>query len=152
MRTGRPTVAIVLTEAEQQHLTVARRVRVSPATVGRWRTRFARDRVDGLLDEPRPGTPRTVTDAQVEQVVITTLETTPAGATHWSTRSLARATGLSRMTVSRIWRAFGLRPHRSETFKLASLASLGARSTSHRDPNLYHEPLGQDTSGHALRG
>ena len=149
MRTGRPTVAIVLTEAERQHLesiarrsrtapqlarrarivlccaagqnnkTVARRLRLSPATVGKWRRRFSRDRVDGLLDEPRPGTPRTVTDAQVEHVVITTLETTPAGATHWSTRSLARATGLSRMTVSRIWRAFGLSPHRSETFKLS---------------------------------
>ena len=105
--------------AGQNNKTVARRLRLSPATVGKWRTRFARDRVDGLLNEPRPGTPRTVTDAQVEQVVITTLETTPPGARHWSTRALARATGLSCMTVSRIWRAFGLRPHRSETFKLA---------------------------------
>ena len=67
----------------------------------------------------RPGAPRTVTDDQVEQVVITTLEATPPGATHWSTRSLARTTGLSRMTISRIWHAFGLRPHRSETFKLS---------------------------------
>ena len=149
MRTGRPTVAIVLTEDERQHLeslarrsrtvpqlarrarivlgcaagqnnkTVARRLRLSPATVGKWRTRFARGRFDGLLDEPRPGAPRTVTDDQVEQVVVTTLEATPPGATHWSTRSLARKTGLSRMTISRIWRAFGLRPHRSETFKLS---------------------------------
>ena len=149
MRTGRPTVAIVLTDAERKHLeslarrsrtspqlarrarvvlacaaghnnqTVARRLRLSPATVGKWRVRFARDRVDGLLDEPRPGAPRTVTDDQVEQVVITTLEATPPGATHWSTRSLARTTGLSRMTISRIWHAFGLRPHRSETFKLS---------------------------------
>ena len=68
---------------------VAKRVRVSPATVGTWRARFLRDRLDGLLDEPRPGAPRTVTDAQVERVVIVTLETTPPGATHWSTRSLA---------------------------------------------------------------
>ena len=149
MRTGRPTVAIVLTDAERKHLeslarrsrtspqvarrarvvlacaaghnnqTVARRLRLSPATVGKWRVRFARDRADGLLDEPRPGAPRTVTDDQVEQVVITTLEATPPGATHWSTRSLARTTGLSRMTISRIWHAFGLRPHRSETFKLS---------------------------------
>ena len=88
-------------------------------TVGKWRARFVRDRVDGLLDEPRPGAPRTVTDAQVEQVVVATLETTPPGATHWSTRSLARGTGLSRMTINRIWRAFGLRPHRNETFKLS---------------------------------
>ena len=99
--------------------TVAKRLRLSPATVGKWRARFVRDRVDGLLDEPRPGAPRTVTDAQVERVVMETLETTPRGATHWSTRSLARATGLSRMTISRIWHAFGLRPHRSETFKLS---------------------------------
>ena len=105
--------------AGQNNKTVARRLRLSPATVGKWRTRFARDGVDGLLDEPRPGTPRTVTDAQVEQVVITTLETAAAGATHWSIRSLGRASGLSRMTVSRIGRAFGLRSHRSETFKLS---------------------------------
>ena len=149
MRLGRPTVAVILTEAERMQLeslarrsrtaaqvarrarvvlacaaghdnkTVARRLRLSPATVGKWRARFVRDRVEGLLDEPRPGAPRTVTDAQVEQVVITTLETTPPGATHWSTRSLAKATSLSRMTISRIWHAFGLRPHRSETFKLS---------------------------------
>ena len=149
MRTGRPTVAVVLTEAERMHLeslarrsrtapqlarrarivlacaagnnnkTVARRMRLTPATVGKWRSRFLRDRLDGLLDEPRPGAPRTVTDEQVEQVVVATLETTPPGATHWSTRSLARTTGLSRMTINRIWRAFGLRPHRSETFKLS---------------------------------
>ena len=105
--------------AGQNNKMVARRVRVSPATVGKWRTRFDRDRVDGLLDEPRLGTPRTVTDAQVEQVVVTTLETTPAGATHWSTPLARTRDRPSRMTVSRIWRAFGLRPHRSETFKLS---------------------------------
>ena len=105
--------------AGNNNKTVARRMRLTPATVGKWRARFLRDRIDGLLDEPRPGAPRTITDEQVEQVVVTTLETTPPGATHWSTRSLARATGLSRMTINRIWRAFGLRPHRSETFKLS---------------------------------
>ena len=85
--------------AGHNNQTVARRLRLSPATVGKWRVRFARDRVDGLLDEPRPGAPRTVTDDQVEQVVITTLEATPPGATHWSTRSLARTTGLSLRAV-----------------------------------------------------
>ena len=104
--------------AGHNNQTVARRLRLSPATVGQWRVRFARDRLDRLLDEPRPGAPRTVTDDQVEQVVITTREATPPGATRWGTRSLARTTGLSRMTISRIWHAFGLRPHRSETFKL----------------------------------
>ena len=149
MRTGRPTVAVVLTEAERMELeslarrsrtspqlerrprvvlacaaghnnkSVARRLRLTQATVGKWRKRFVRDRVGGLLDEPRQGAPRKVTDAQVEQVVVTTLETTPPGAAHWSTRSLARATGLSRMNISRVWRAFGLRPHGSENFKLS---------------------------------
>jgi transposase len=87
--------------------------------VGKWRCRFLKARLEGLYDEPRPGAPRKVTDDQVERVVIQTLESTPRGETHWSTRGLAKATGLSRMTVSRIWHAFGLQPHRSETFKLS---------------------------------
>jgi transposase len=87
--------------------------------VGKWRARFARARLEGLYDEPRPGAPRKVSDEQVEQVVIQTLESTPRGETHWSTRGLAKATGLSRMTISRIWRAFGLQPHRRDTFKLS---------------------------------
>jgi transposase len=98
---------------------VARQVRVTPGTVSKWRARFVADRFAGLLDEPRPGAPRQVTDAQVEQVVVRTLEATPRAATHWSTRGMAQVTGLSRMTISRIWRAFGLQPHRSETFKLS---------------------------------
>jgi transposase len=98
---------------------VARRLRLAPATVGQWRRRFLEHRVAGLFDEPRPGAPRQITDAQIEAVVIRTLESTPRGATHWSTREMARATGLSAMTISRIWRAFGLQPHRSETFKLS---------------------------------
>jgi transposase len=92
---------------------------VSPTTVCKWRTRFLRDRLDGPFDEPRPGTPRQITDGQIEQVVIRTLETTPPGATHWSLRGMASANGLSHTTVSRIWHAFGLQPHRSETFKLS---------------------------------
>jgi transposase len=77
------------------------------------------ERLDGLFDEPRPGAPRTITDDQVEQVVIRTLETTPRGATHWSVRDMAKASGVSRSSVNRIWRAFALQPHRSETFKLS---------------------------------
>src|SRR5829696_4859849 len=93
---------------------VARRLHVTPATVGKWRGRFIEQRLDGLYDEPRPGAMRTVTDDQVEQVIIRTLETTPRGATHWSTRDMARAVGLSRMAIHRIWHTFGLQPHRSE--------------------------------------
>lgn len=98
---------------------VARKLRLTPQTVGRWRSRFVEHRAEGLHDEPRPGAPRQIDDAQVEDVVIRTLESTPRGATHWSVRSMAKATGLSRMTVSRIWKAFGLQPHRTETFKLS---------------------------------
>lgn len=98
---------------------VARQVRVRQQTVGKWRSRFLIKGLEGLLDEPRPGTPRRVTDADVEKVLTTTLESLPRDATHWSTRSLAQQSGLSRSTISRIWRAFGLQPHRSETFKLS---------------------------------
>src|SRR5262249_31123194 len=112
---------IILACAESRETTaVARRLHVSPTTVCKWRARFLQDRLDGLFDEPRPGAPRQITDAQVEDVVIRTLETPPAGATHWSLRDMAKASGLSRMTVSRIWGAFGLQPHRSDTFKLSN--------------------------------
>ena len=97
---------------------MAKKLRVSPQMVGRWRARFVTRRVDGLLDEPRPGAPRTITDDTVEAVIVRTLETTPDGATHWSTRTLAKATGLSHGTIARIWRAFGLQPHRTKTFTL----------------------------------
>src|SRR5437773_1949272 len=149
MRTGRPKQPLILTEEEQDRLqslahqarsqpllarrarlvlacaegldnkTVARKVRASRGMVGKWRSRFLKARLEGLYDEPRPGAPRKVSDARVEQVVIQTLESTPRGETHWSTRGLAKATGLSRMTISRIWRAFGLQPHRTDTFKLS---------------------------------
>ncbi|HEX5247718.1 MAG TPA: IS630 family transposase [Gaiellaceae bacterium] len=88
-------------------------------TVSRWRGRFARRRLDGLHDEPRPGKPRSISDADVERVIVKTLEEQPKDATHWSTRSMAAATGMSQSAVSRIWRAFGLKPHRSESFKLS---------------------------------
>ncbi len=102
------------------HGVLAEALGVHRATVGVWRTRFAARRLAGLQDDPRVGAPRTVSDADVERAVATTLEQTPANATHWSTRGLAKAVGLSQTTVVRIWRAFGLQPHRSETFKLST--------------------------------
>ena len=99
---------------------VADELRVSNATVGRWRSRFIARGPAGLLDEQRCGAPRRVSDAQVEEVVVRTLETTPRDATHWSTRGMATASGLSDTTVLRIWHAFGLQPHRSDTFKLSN--------------------------------
>ena len=149
MRTGRPLAPISVTEEQRSTLenwarrpktaqalalrakiilacvegkpngVVARITRVRQQTVGKWRSRFLSKGLEGLLDEPRPGTPRRVSDADVERVVTTTLESLPRDATHWSTRSLAGQCGLSRSTISRIWRAFGLQPHRSETFKLS---------------------------------
>src|SRR5712692_6367356 len=98
---------------------VAGKLQLRIQTVGKWRQRFVDRRLDGLLDEPRPGTPRKVSDAEVERVLTMTLESTPKDATHWSTRSLAAQCGLSRSTVSRIWHAFSLQPHRAETFKLS---------------------------------
>jgi len=99
---------------------VAQRLHVTPATVGKWRGRFVQHRLDGLYDEPRPGAPRTITDEQVELVIIRTLETTPRGATHWSVRDMAKAVGMSRMAINRIWHTFRLQPHRTETFKLSN--------------------------------
>jgi transposase len=98
---------------------VAREQRLTKQTVGKWRSRFLTARLDGLLDEPRPGAPRRISDAQVEQMVTLTLEAKPRAATHWSTRAMAARGGLSQSTVSRIWRAFGRQPHRTEAFKLS---------------------------------
>jgi transposase len=146
---GRPTAQVVLSEEERETLerwarrpksaqalalrcrivlaaaagetntAIAARLGCNPATVGKWRTRFAARRLDGLHDEPRPGKPRTISDQDVERVIAATLEETPVDATHWSTRSLAQATGMSQSAVSRIWRAFGLKPHLTESFKLS---------------------------------
>ena len=93
---------------------------INQVTVGKWRARFCENRLDGLHDEPRPGGPRTILDADVERVLTKTLEETPRGATHWSTRSMAAATGMSQSAVSRIWRAFALKPHQLESFKLST--------------------------------
>ena len=99
---------------------MAAELRVCVDTVGKWRSRFLERRLDGLLDQPRSGRPRMIDDADVERVIALTLETTPKDATHWSTRSMARLSGLSHNTVSRIWHAFALQPHRTETFKLSA--------------------------------
>lgn len=99
---------------------VASELGVHAATVGKWRRRFVAEGLDGLLDEPRPGAPRRISDEQVELVLTKTLEQQPVDATHWSTRSMAAATGLSQSAISRIWRAFALQPHRIETFKISS--------------------------------
>jgi transposase len=111
---------IILACAEgKNNTTVAERLRITKQMVGKWRTRFLNKRLDGLLDEPRPGTPRRLSDVEVERVLTMTLESTPKNATHWSTRSLAASCGLSRSSVHRVWRAFALAPHRSESFKLS---------------------------------
>src|SRR5947207_5073016 len=111
---------IVLAAAEGlKNTEIAERLGITRGMAAKWRSRFAEYRLDGLVDEPRPGRPRTIDDAKVEEVIVRTLETTPKNATHWSTRSLAAQVGLSQSAVSRIWRAFGLQPHRSETWKLS---------------------------------
>ena len=101
------------------HREIARELGIDRNTVAKWRSRFVEHRLDGLTDEPRPGRPRTVTDEQVEEVIVRTLETTPKDATHWSTRSMAREVGLTQSAVHRIWKAFGLQPHRQQTWKLS---------------------------------
>jgi len=103
----------------QSNTDVARQFRVTKQMVGKWRSRFVEKGVNGLLDEPRPGTPKRLSDADVERVLAMTLESVPEDATHWSTRSMAEASGLSHMSVHRIWQAFALAPHRTETFKLS---------------------------------
>ncbi len=111
---------IVLACAEGKTNTeVSAALRLCKQTVGKWRGRFVTQRLDGLLDEPRPGAPRQTSDAEVERLITLTLESTPSNATHWSTRLMAQRCGMSQSAVSRIWRAFALQPHRSETFKLS---------------------------------
>jgi AcrR family transcriptional regulator/transposase len=148
-RRGRPTVPILLSDDERQALErwarqrtssqalalrsrivlacaeglsnveAGKRLGVHPATVGKWRGRFAQRRLAGLVDEPRPGAPRTITDEQVAEVITTTMEAAPTDATHWSTRAMARATGMSQTAISRIWRASGLKPHLDAAWKLS---------------------------------
>ena len=111
---------IVLAAADgQSSQEIAARLGCTASTVGKWRGRFARRGFDGLHDEPRPGKPRSIGDDRIERVIVKTLEEQPSDATHWSTRSMAQATGMSQSAISRIWRAFGLRPHQTESFKLS---------------------------------
>jgi hypothetical protein len=154
-RTGRPKAPLILTDDEHQTLErwsrraksaqalalrcrivlgcatgatnkqVATDLGVSLPTVGKWRSRFVARRLEGLVDEPRPGAPRTITDEQVEAVVVATLEETPEGATHWSRASMAKRSGLSKSTVGRIWKAFRLKPHLTEGFKLSGDPQFG---------------------------
>jgi transposase len=149
MRTGRPKQPLMLSEEDRQRLeslahrsrsqpllarrarvvlacgegldnkAAAKKLRCSLGMVGKWRSRFLQAGLEGLYDEPRPGSPRKIDDEQIEKIIIQTLESTPRGQTQWSTRELAKVTGLSHSTISRIWRAFGLQPHRVETFKLS---------------------------------
>jgi transposase len=150
MRTGRPKASLVLTDDERAKLqswanrptsaqrlalrarivlacsagtdnkVVAQNLRITPQTVAKWRKRFVEDRLEGLADEPRPGAPRSLSDAQIEAVIAHTLESKPDNATHWSTRAMAERTGLTQSAIVRIWHAFGLQPHKSETFKLST--------------------------------
>jgi transposase len=150
MALGRPKVALILTDDERVRLdslahrsrtaphlarrariilacaeghdnkVVANRLRMSQVTVCKWRGRFIHERLDGLYDEPRPGTPRQISDQQIGQVIVRTLEATPRGETHWSSRGMANVSGLGRTTIQQIWRAFGLQPHRTKTFKLST--------------------------------
>src|SRR3954447_25285191 len=111
---------IVLLAAEGlNNSEIAERLGVHRPMVRKWRGRFAEHRLDGLTDEPRPGRPRTIGDEKVEEAVVKTLESTPKNATHWSARSMAKEAGLTQSAVLRIWRAFGLQPHRSATWKLS---------------------------------
>jgi len=112
---------IILACAEGlENQAVGQQLEVHPQTVGKWRRRFLVLRIEGLRDEPRPGAPRTIEDERIEAVITRTLESQPEAATHWSSRGMARDSGLSVSTVQRIWRAFGLKPHRQETFKLST--------------------------------
>ena len=115
----RARIVLACAEGRRPDTEIARDLGVYRNTVGKWRSRFIDKRVDGLLDEPRPGAPRKISDRDVERLIATTLESKPKGATHWSTRSMAQVTGMSQSAVSRIWRAFSLQPHRQETFKLS---------------------------------
>ena len=112
---------IVLACAEgSSNADVAAACGVSANTVGKWRRRFCELRLDGLSDDPRPGRPPTITSEQVEEVLVATLESTPQNATHWSRSKMAQRSGLSESTIGRIWRAFDLKPHRADTFKLSN--------------------------------
>jgi len=111
---------IILACAESINSAAASSLRTTNQTVGKWRKRFVEDRLDGLYDEPRVGAPRTISDDEVEAVIVKTLETMPKGRTHWSTRSMAANVGMSHSTIGRVWRTFGLKPHIARSFKIST--------------------------------
>jgi transposase len=111
---------VLACQQDRSNVEIARELRIGRNTVGKWRGRFESARLEGLLDEPRPGAPRTISDTMVERVIAKTLHEKPSGATHWSSRAMAKSSGLSQSAVTRIWHAFGLQPHRAETFKLST--------------------------------
>ena len=140
----RARIVLACAEEASSNKSVAARLRVHPVTVGKWRSRFVAHRLEGLLDEPRPGAKRTVTDDKVEKVIVKTLEEKPAdGATHWSTRSMAKATGMSPTTIRRIWHAFELKPHLAENFRLSTdplfIEKLRDVVGLYMDPPVRHE-------------
>ena len=173
MRISRPTTPLALTDSERKTLrnwdrrsgkasTLARRARmilrcadgvtntevaeevgVSKATVGKWRSRFLKRRLGGLADNPRTGSPRTITDADIARVVTLTLQTSPGEGAHWSTRSMAERSGFSRTTVSRIWRAFALQPHRSQAIEPVADPTFAIKSQGIEGPLLEHGASGQ---------
>ncbi len=127
---------------------IADKVGCNPATVLKWRQRFAEQRLDGLIDEPRPGAVRTISDETVEQVVIDTLESAPKDATHWSTRSMAKRHGISRQTVSKIWKAFGLKPWEIDEFKISPDPQLADRAGDRHYLEVNVEVVGGEPAGH----
>ncbi|HET6920822.1 MAG TPA: helix-turn-helix domain-containing protein [Jiangellaceae bacterium] len=112
-------IVLACAEGDRTHAEIAGELGCNPTTVGKWRHRFASDRLDGLVDAPRPGAARTIGDDVVEAIVVETLETVPPDATHWSTRGLAAKHGISHTTVWEIWRVFGLKPWREDEFKVS---------------------------------
>jgi transposase len=131
-------------QGDAHNTEVAERLGVGRDMVNKWRAGFLVHRLDGLHDEPRSGAPRTIVDDDVERVIVKTLEETPSDATHWSTRSMVNATGMSQSSVSRIWRAFGLKPHLVDTFKLLPdpLFVDKVKEAGHRHPQQAHRPMG----------
>lgn len=162
---------IVLATADGlSNTAIADKLDIHVSSARKWRTRFVADRLEGLLDEPRPGRPRVVGDDRIEALIVATLETAPADATHWSTRSMAEHLGLNQSMVSRVWRAFGLAPHKQDSWKLVqgsvvrsqgsrrrravsepARACVGAvRGREDPDPSLEQNPAGvADAAGHS---
>jgi transposase len=127
-------IVLACADGDGTHAAIAASLGCNPATVGKWRNRFAADRLDGLVDAPRPGAARTIGDDVIEAIIVETLETTAPDATHWSTRGLAAKHGISHTTVGEIWRAFGLKPWRQDDFKVSPDPELVEKIRDRTDP------------------